>query len=215
MPYGNRPSKNLRGGERGIRTLDTLLRCTHFPGALLKPLGHLSILCRRVSVWREIGRKIRIIFGFRPPCVVFIFSEFQNRHFTTTNPPSWRKSCNSRGRQVSLNTTNNYERRKMRYQAFGLRHQRRKQRRQLLHHQTPRREKARLWLWYQKVAKKAGDLCRPSFLRKVDANRLVCDKSWQDGLDRPLSRVATAPLIEWGSFLLIIHGLGVFIKYSP
>ena len=33
----------LRGGERGIRTLDTLLRCTHFPGALLKPLGHLSI----------------------------------------------------------------------------------------------------------------------------------------------------------------------------
>ncbi len=30
-------------GERGIRTLDTLLRCTHFPGALLKPLGHLSI----------------------------------------------------------------------------------------------------------------------------------------------------------------------------
>ena len=159
-------------GEGGIRTLDTLVRCTHFPGALLKPLGHLSIIYPRVSTLREIGRKIRIIFGFRPPCKVFIFSEFQNRHFTTTNPPSWRKSCNSRGLQVSLNTTNNYERRKMRYQAFGLRHQRRKQRRQLLHHQTPRREKARLRLWYQKVAKKAGYLCRPSFLRKVNATAL-------------------------------------------
>ena len=30
------------GGERGIRTLDTLLTYTHFPGVLLKPLGHLS-----------------------------------------------------------------------------------------------------------------------------------------------------------------------------
>ena len=29
-------------GEGGIRTLDTLLAYTHFPGALLKPLGHLS-----------------------------------------------------------------------------------------------------------------------------------------------------------------------------
>ena len=32
----------LIGGERGIRTLDTLLTYTHFPGVLLKPLGHLS-----------------------------------------------------------------------------------------------------------------------------------------------------------------------------
>ena len=30
------------GGEGGIRTLDELLTHTHFPGALLKPLGHLS-----------------------------------------------------------------------------------------------------------------------------------------------------------------------------
>ena len=29
-------------GERGIRTLDTLLAYTHFPGVLLQPLGHLS-----------------------------------------------------------------------------------------------------------------------------------------------------------------------------
>ena len=32
----------MPGGERGIRTLDTLLTYTHFPGVLLKPLGHLS-----------------------------------------------------------------------------------------------------------------------------------------------------------------------------
>ena len=30
------------GGERGIRTLGTL-RYTHFPGVLLRPLGHLTI----------------------------------------------------------------------------------------------------------------------------------------------------------------------------
>ncbi len=30
------------GGELGIRTLDTLLGYTHFPGVLLRPLGQLS-----------------------------------------------------------------------------------------------------------------------------------------------------------------------------
>ena len=34
-------------GEGGIRTRDTLLRYTHFPGAPLQPLEHLSIMtCR-------------------------------------------------------------------------------------------------------------------------------------------------------------------------
>ena len=32
----------VSGGEGGIRTLDTLLTYTHFPGVLLKPLGHLT-----------------------------------------------------------------------------------------------------------------------------------------------------------------------------
>jgi len=32
--------KNRR--EEGIRTLDTLLAYTHFPGVRLRPLGHLS-----------------------------------------------------------------------------------------------------------------------------------------------------------------------------
>lgn len=31
------------GGEGGIRTLDTLLEYTHFPGVLFRPLRHLSV----------------------------------------------------------------------------------------------------------------------------------------------------------------------------
>jgi hypothetical protein len=38
----------LAGGERGIRTLGTLLTYTRFPGVLLKPLGHLSHFFRSV-----------------------------------------------------------------------------------------------------------------------------------------------------------------------
>ncbi len=37
------------GGERGIRTLDTGLPYTHFPGVLLQPLGHLSGRARKVK----------------------------------------------------------------------------------------------------------------------------------------------------------------------
>ena len=37
----------LYGGERGIRTLETLLTLTHFPGVLLQPLGHLTVNCYR------------------------------------------------------------------------------------------------------------------------------------------------------------------------
>ncbi len=36
------------GGEGGIRTLGTLLTYTHFPGVLLRPLGHLSLGCRGI-----------------------------------------------------------------------------------------------------------------------------------------------------------------------
>ena len=35
--------KTKYGGERGIRTLETLLTLTHFPGVLLQPLGHLTV----------------------------------------------------------------------------------------------------------------------------------------------------------------------------
>src|SRR3546814_4786838 len=34
--------RSLRGGAGGIRTLDTLLAYTHFPGERLRPLGHRS-----------------------------------------------------------------------------------------------------------------------------------------------------------------------------
>ncbi len=37
-------SHYMSGGERGIRTLDTLLTYTHFPGVRLQPLGHLSAI---------------------------------------------------------------------------------------------------------------------------------------------------------------------------
>ena len=33
----------LYGGEGGIRTLDTLLTYTHFPGVRLQPLGHFTV----------------------------------------------------------------------------------------------------------------------------------------------------------------------------
>ena len=37
----NQSLREVNGGEGGIRTLDTL-PYTHFPGVLLRPLGHLS-----------------------------------------------------------------------------------------------------------------------------------------------------------------------------
>ncbi len=39
--------------EEGIRTLDTLLEYTHFPGVRLRPLGHLSNCgCKNITyVW--------------------------------------------------------------------------------------------------------------------------------------------------------------------
>src|ERR1019366_4623588 len=46
MPMSSRTDgldpKNQTGGERGIRTLDTLLEYARFPGVCLQPLGHLS-----------------------------------------------------------------------------------------------------------------------------------------------------------------------------
>ena len=37
------PLKIIYGGERGIRTLDTLLTYTPLAGARLQPLGHFSV----------------------------------------------------------------------------------------------------------------------------------------------------------------------------
>ena len=41
-PVAARPAKEESGGAGGIRTLDTLLAYTHFPGERLRPLGHRS-----------------------------------------------------------------------------------------------------------------------------------------------------------------------------
>src|SRR5690606_2137608 len=67
-PKSKNPSQRLGfrllGGEGGIRTRDTLLEYTHFPGALLQPLGHLSILTASwfaVPCW---GAKVGIFYGF-------------------------------------------------------------------------------------------------------------------------------------------------------
>ena len=43
----------LFGGERGIRTLDTLLTYTRFPGVLFQPLRHLSVL--RATQFEELN----------------------------------------------------------------------------------------------------------------------------------------------------------------
>ena len=43
----------LIGGERGIRTLDTLLTYTRFPGVLFQPLRHLSVL--RATQFEELN----------------------------------------------------------------------------------------------------------------------------------------------------------------
>jgi|GEM_PF-3923485 hypothetical protein len=43
----------IYGGERGIRTLETLLTLTHFPGVLLKPLGHLTVNCCDLFIHRS------------------------------------------------------------------------------------------------------------------------------------------------------------------
>ena len=41
--------QNKIGGEGGIRTLDTLLTYTHFPGVRFQPLTHFTVF-RRLSI---------------------------------------------------------------------------------------------------------------------------------------------------------------------
>lgn len=47
----------VSGGERGIRTLDTLLTYTHFPGVRLQPLSHLSGIALRFIAERAYSRE--------------------------------------------------------------------------------------------------------------------------------------------------------------
>ena len=60
----------LTRGERGIRTLDTLLRYTHFPGVLLQPLGHLSFKgCKSNIFLLNVNRYYSITVTF----TIFVF----------------------------------------------------------------------------------------------------------------------------------------------
>ncbi len=57
-PYFRTSSHLKYGGEGGIRTPDTL-PYTHFPGVLLQPLGHLTILFCCLTAWGATGRYYR------------------------------------------------------------------------------------------------------------------------------------------------------------
>ncbi len=57
-PYFRTSSHLEYGGEGGIRTPDTL-PYTHFPGVLLQPLGHLTILYCCLTAWGATGRYYR------------------------------------------------------------------------------------------------------------------------------------------------------------
>lgn len=68
-PSGNIRFSGLDCGGKGIRTLDTLLRYTHFPGVLLRPLGHSSNL--KITLSNELSpdlitNRLRLLpFPFR------------------------------------------------------------------------------------------------------------------------------------------------------
>ena len=50
------------GGEGGIRTLDTLLTHTHFPGVRFQPLTHFTVFSRaNLNTAQTIHYKMRIV----------------------------------------------------------------------------------------------------------------------------------------------------------
>ena len=50
-------NKKRDGGEGGIRTLDTLLRCTPLAGERLRPLGHLTATGRMILMFTPIAKQ--------------------------------------------------------------------------------------------------------------------------------------------------------------
>ena len=65
-------------GESGIRTRGTLLEYTHFPGVLLKPLGHLSMMPYRPSSYpkNQLTKLHKFSIGSKKKCI-FIEIIFQ------------------------------------------------------------------------------------------------------------------------------------------
>ena len=73
------------GGERGIRTLETLLTLTHFPGVLLKPLGHLSVNFCRFLNYQLVSSAACFLRQLSLQQLVF-YSGFRGSQLYTTNP---------------------------------------------------------------------------------------------------------------------------------
>ena len=63
-------------GESGIRTRGTLLEYTHFPGVLLKPLGHLSFAFLSPQTLSEIVAKSTRFFIWQTKIFDFLLQHF-------------------------------------------------------------------------------------------------------------------------------------------
>jgi cyclophilin family peptidyl-prolyl cis-trans isomerase len=72
---GANPCGRGSGGDGGIRTLDTLLTYTHFPGERLRPLGH-------VSTCFSAGHALGVEFRFRK-CMVVVSVWLMKKHALT------------------------------------------------------------------------------------------------------------------------------------
>ena len=71
--------RTKNGGERGIRTLGTLVMYTRFPSVLLKPLGHLSYLIQ--------CKENYILNNFNALAVVIALISVGVSEYTSANVP--------------------------------------------------------------------------------------------------------------------------------
>ncbi len=81
------------GGEGGIRTLDTGLPYTHFPGVLLQPLGHLSVYLHgsasRPSEKSFLKRSTLACTLFRASCPPPLRGQCATRHCSRSFQAIW------------------------------------------------------------------------------------------------------------------------------
>ena len=79
-------------GESGIRTRGTLLEYTHFPGVLLKPLGHLSKCLPTPQTLSEIVAKSTQFFIWQTKIFDFLLQQFPNclnHSIKASSRPGW------------------------------------------------------------------------------------------------------------------------------
>ena len=65
-------------GESGIRTRGTLLEYTHFPGVLLKPLGHLSFAFQPHKPYLKSLPKVHNFLFGKQKYLIFYCNNFSN-----------------------------------------------------------------------------------------------------------------------------------------